>query len=91
MENQTAFTEYHETVMNRKSSRAYKEAITQQHQEAVQRISFGIQWRSMECKVAIWEYQQVFMQYEEAFYGIPRNFYITFMEYQLTKKLYQIP
>ena len=38
MENQTAFMEYHETVMNRKSSRAYKEAITQQHQEAVRGI-----------------------------------------------------
>ena len=38
MEKQTAFMEYHETVMNRKSSRAYKEAITQQHQEAVRGI-----------------------------------------------------
>ena len=38
MENQTAFMEYQETVMNRKSSRAYKEATTQQHQEAVRGI-----------------------------------------------------
>ena len=67
--------EYRETVINLISSREYKEAITQQHQEAVQRISFGIQWRSMECKVAIREYQEAFMQYEETFFGIPKNFY----------------
>ena len=64
--------EYQETVINLISSREYKEAITQQHQEAVQIISFGIQWRSMECKVAIREYQEAFMQYEEALYGIRR-------------------
>ena len=63
MENRTAFMEYQETVINLKSSREYKEAITQQHQEAVQRISFGIQWRSMECKVAIREYPEAFIQY----------------------------
>ena len=67
--------EYQETVINLKSSREYKEAITQQHQEAVKIISFGIRWRSMECKVAIREYQEAFMQYEETFYGIPRSFY----------------
>ena len=67
--------EYKETAINLISSREYKEAILQQHQEAVQRISFGMQWRSMECKVAIREYQEAFMQYEETFYGIPRSFY----------------
>ena len=75
MENRTAFMEYQETVINLKSSKEHKETITQQHQEAVQIISFGIQWRSMECKVAIREYQEAFMQYEETFYGIPRSFY----------------
>ena len=75
MENRTVFMEYQETVMNLKSSREYKEAITRQHQEAVQIISFGMQWRSMECKVAIGEYQEAFMQCEETFYGIPRSFY----------------
>ena len=68
MENRTAFMEYRETIVNLTKSREYKEAITQQHQEAVQRISFGIQWRAM-------EYQEAFMQYDETCYGIPRSFY----------------
>ena len=74
MENRTVFMEYQETVINHKKSRKYKEAITQQHQEAVQIISFGMQWRSMECKVAIREYEEAFMEYQEAFMGYQEAF-----------------
>ena len=70
MEKQTAFMEYHETVMNRKSSRAYKEAITQKHQEAVRGIPrslYGIQ-RSFHG------IPRNLNGISRSLYGIPRSF-----------------
>ena len=70
MENQTAFTEYHETVMNRKSSRAYKEAITQQHQEAVRGIPRTSNGIPRDC----YRTQRSSFRIPIRFDGIPRNF-----------------